>query len=174
MRKLSISLVVAVGMASFGFAQNSFPRFELSKSNDIGAIGSNYEYLNEVQNGLTPNQIKYLENVVSYWDVTKTEKFRDRGGEPFKVTFLSAKGRIVAFYNRQGKIVRALEQFKNFAMPKSVSLALARQFPNWKVEKNRYSILYTKHGRPKRNFKVQVRKDGQKKWLIIDSSGRIS
>jgi len=59
-------------MASFGFAQNSVPNFEISKFKDFGALASNYEYLNEVQNGFTPNQAKYLENVVSYWDVTKS------------------------------------------------------------------------------------------------------
>lgn len=172
MRKLSISLVV-IGIVSFGFSQNSYPNFELSKFNDIGAVSSNYEYLNEVQNGLTPNQVRYLENVVSYWDVTNSEKIKGLRGEPFNVTFKSGRDQIVAFYNSKGKVVRAKEQFKNFALPKPVRITLARQYPNWKVLKNRYSILYIKDNRPKKSFKVQISKDSQKKWLTIDSSGRI-
>ncbi|MGI9550747.1 MAG: hypothetical protein ACR2MT_06065 [Aurantibacter sp.] len=173
MRKLSI-ILVALGMASLGFAQNSIPNFDYLKYKDLGTLSSNYEYLNEVQNGLTPNQIKYLENVVSYWDVTKSEKFDGRRGERFNVTFKSNRGQIIAYFDRNGKVVRAKEQFRNFALPKQVGIALAKKYPNWTVIKNRYTVLYTKDGQSKKIFKVQISKDKQKKWLKIDPSGRIS
>ena len=174
MKKLSISLLGMVTATSFSLAQNSNSNFELSKFRDFGTISSHYEYLDDVQNGLTPNQVKYLENVVSYWDVTRSKKFDGRKGESFSVNFKTANGHIEAFYNGKGKIVSVTERFRNFAMPKPVSIAIAKQYPNWKVIKNRYSVWYTLGNRTKKRFKVQIGKNSQKKWLKIDSSGKIS
>jgi len=173
MKKLAISLIT-MGIASFGFAQNPHPSFDLSKFRDFVTIGSNYEYLTDVQNGLTPNQVKYLEDLVSYWDVTQIEGFDARKGKPFSATFKLERGHIVACYDRDGKIVSAMERFSNFAMPKSVSITILEEYPNWKIIKNRYSVWYNLGDRTKRIFKVQLRKGHQKKWIKVDSSGRLS
>lgn len=161
-------------MASFGFAQNSYPDFDLSKFRGFGAIGSNYEYLNNVQSGLTPNQVKYLENIVSYWDVARSEKFDGRKGEAFSVTFRLDHGHITASYDSEGKIVSAIERFSNFAIPKSVGKEVLRQYPNWKIVKNRYSVRYGRNDRTKRIFKLLICKGNLKKWLKVDSSGKIA
>ena len=173
MKKLVISFAI-MGMTSMVFAQNSYPRFELSKFRDLGRIATNYEYLDEVQNGLTPDQVKYLENLASYWDVTRTAEFDGRRGQPFSVTFKTERGQIIAAYNSKGKIVSAMERFSDFAMPKTVSKAILKEYPNWKVIKNRYSVWYDLDGRTKKIFKVRIRKGNQKKWLMIDPSGNIS
>lgn len=174
MKKLSISLLVMVTATSFCLAQNSHSNFELSKFRDLGSIGLDYDYLNEVQNGLTPNQVKYLENLVSYWDVTRSKKFDGRKHTWFSVTFKLEGGHIEAFYNSKGKIISATERFSNFALPKPVIIAIVKKYPNWNVIKNRYSVWYKQGSRTKKRFKVQIKKDGQKKWLKIDSSGKIS
>ena len=173
MKKLAISLLT-IGLACFGFAQNANPDFELSKFRNFGAIGSNYEYLNDVQNSLTPNQVKYLENLVSYWDVTKSEKFDGRIGEPFSATFKLEGGQIKAFYDGQGKIVSATERFSNFALPKQVAAAIVKQYPDCIIVKNRYFVRYSRSYRTKRIFKVQIKKGNKKKWLKVDSVGSIS
>jgi len=173
MKKLVISLAV-MGITSFGFAQNSYPHFELSKFRDLGAMDTNYEYLNDVQNELTPSQVKYLENLASYWDVTRSLEFDGRRGHPFSVTFKTEHGQIIANYNSKGKIVSAMERFSDFAIPKSVGRAILKEYPNWKIVKNRYSVWYDHDGRTKKLFKVRIRKGKQKKWLSIDSSGNTS
>lgn len=173
MKKLAISLIT-MGMVSLGFSQNSYPDFDLSKFRDFITIGSNYEYLNKVQNGLTPNQVKYLEDLVSYWDVTQAEKFDGRRGEPFSVTFRLQNGHIIASYDKKGEVISAVERFSNFAIPKSVGKEVLEQYPNWKIVKNRYSVWYGRNHRTKRVFNLLIRKGNQKKWLKVDSSGGIS
>jgi len=172
MKKIVISLIT-LGMVNFGFAQNANPDFNLSKFRKLSMIGSNYEYLNEVQDGLTPGQVKYLENAVSHWDVSTSNKFDGRKGELFNVTFKLKDGNIHALYDNNGKIVSAIERFSNFAMPKSVSNEILKQYPNWKIVKNRYSVLYDCSKLVKKKFKVLLRKGNQEKWLRIDSSGKI-
>ena len=173
MKKSAINLL-ALGMASIGLAQNSHPNFELSKYKSFKEMSINHEYLDEVQNGLTPNQAKYLENLVSYWDVTKSRQFKGRKGDGFDVTFKSGKNYIEASYDANGKIIMVNERFRNFALPLQVSIALAKRYPNWKVVKNKYLVLYTRNNRPNKSFKVQIQKGNQKKWVKIDPSLKMS
>lgn len=173
MKKTVISLM-AVGMANFGFAQNANPDFNISKFRELGAPGSNFKYVNEVQDDLTPGQVKYLEQVVANWDVSTSRKFDGRKGNPFNVTFKLQDGNIDAFYDNKGKVISAMERFQDFAMPKSVGNEILRQYPNWKIIKNRYSVWYCSGNQPKKNFKVLIQKGKHKRWLRIDSSGKIS
>jgi|GEM_PF-1153118 len=173
MKKIVISLIT-LGMVNFGFAQNANPDFNLSKFRKLSMIGSNYEYLNEVQDGLTPGQVKYLENAVSHWDVSTSNKFDGRKGELFNVTFKLKDGNIHALYDNNGKIVSAIERFSNFAIPKSVGREVLKQYPDWKIVKNRYSVWYGRKYRTKRIFKLLISKGNQKKWLKVDTTGSIS
>lgn len=172
MKKLSVSLAV-MGMASLGFAQNSYPKFE-SKFLDMGLLNSNYAYLSQVQNELTPNQAKYLENVVSYWDVTRSEEFAGLKKEPFEVTFRAGRGYIVASYDDMGKILTAEERFKNVTLPKQLQISIAKQYPNWSIVKNTYSLRYAKDKKPKKHLMVLMKKGNLKKRLKIDLSGQLS
>lgn len=173
MKKIVINLVI-MGMASFGFAQNSYADFDVSKFRDLGTIGSNNEYLNNVQSNLTPYQVRYLENIVSYWDVAKSEKFDGRKGEPFSVNFKLKDGHITASYDSNGKIISAMERFSNFTIPKSVGKEVLQEYPDWKIVKNRYSVWYGRNNSTKRVFKLLIRKGNQKKWLKVHTSGSIS
>ena len=173
MKKIVITLIT-IGVASFGFAQNSNTDFNISKFRELGIPSSNYKYLNEVQDHLTPHQVKYLEKVASSWDVSTSEKFDGRKAEPFQVTFKLEGGNIHTFYDSKGKVVSAIERFSNFVMPKSVGNEIQKQYPNWKIVKNRYSVLYYRGESTKKSFKVLIGKGNQKKWLRIDPSGKIS
>ena len=174
MKKLAISVVTMITASSFGLAQNSHSEFELSTFKDLGSITSNYDYLNEVQNVLTPSQVKYLENLASYWDVKKSDKFDGRSGEPFIVTFRSKDGQIVASYNNNGNIVSATERFSDVTLPKPVVIEILRQHPGWDIVKNKYSITYNRDIITKRIFKIQIQKGKQRKWLKVDQDGGLS
>lgn len=173
MKKLSISLAV-MGITSLGFAQNSYPKLNKALSEGLGTLTSNYGYLNDVQNGLTPKHVKYLENIASYWDVAKLEEFDRLKDQPLEVTFRSGLGSIVASYDSDGKIVTATERFKNVSLPKQLQIAIVKQYPHWSIVKIRYTLRYTEGKEPKKQFKVKIKKENQKKWVKVDSVGRIS
>lgn len=174
MKKISISIVAIILTSGFTFAQNAYPKFELSKFRDLDGLGSNFDYLNEVQNGLTPNQVRYLENLVSYWDVKKSVKFNGRKCQPFNATFKSGGDEIIVSYDSKGRIVSTMERFSNFAMPKAVGKEILRLHPNWKIVKNRYYVWYNRKHHTKRVFKVQIQKGDRKKWLRVDQTGGLS
>ncbi|WP_147415842.1 hypothetical protein [Ulvibacterium marinum] len=173
MKKIVISLIT-VGMVSFGFAQNSNADLDFYKYRELDISGSNHKYLYEVQDVVTPRRVKYLENGVTNWNVLASKEFVGRKDETFKVTFKLKDGNIYALYGSNGSIVSAIERFSNFAMPKSVGNDIIKQYPDWNIVKNRYSILYHHGDGTKRRFKVLIQKGDRKKWLKIDSSGKIA
>lgn len=172
MKKLSISLVV-LSMTSLSFGQNSSSKLDHALLDDFSTRDSNHEYLNEVQNNMTPNQVKYLEKVVSYWDLTQLEKFREQKDQPLQVTFKSPQGSIVTSYDMDGEILTSKERFRDFALPYTVSASIVKKYPNWSIGKSRYSLLYTKADEPKKRFRVQITKGDQKKWIEVDQSGSV-
>lgn len=173
MKNLLISLLGIIMASNFCLAQNSHSNFELEKFSDLEGQSFNHDYLDKVKHSFWPNQVKYLENLVSHWDVTQSKKFDGRKGQSFSVTFKSESGLIVANYDSKGKIVSAMEQFGNFALPKSVSISIVRQYPNWEIVKNKYSLRYNVGNSTKKSFKVQIRKGNHKKWIKIHPSGSI-
>ncbi len=168
--KKSISLV-ALGMSIFISAQNSQPGYE-AKFLNVGPLNTNYVYLHKVQNHLTPNHVRYLENVVSYWDVTGMEKFEKLRDQPFELTFKSSHGSITASYDNEGKILSAVERFRDIALPNNLSILIAKEYPKWAISKSRYSLKYTRTHDPIKRFRVQIRKGKMKQWLTIDSSDK--
>ncbi|MBU2903897.1 hypothetical protein KO529_03800 [Arenibacter algicola] len=172
MNKFSISLAL-MGLTSLGFAQDSYFNSHYSQLENLEVMGSNYEFIEDVQNDLTPTQVKYLENLVCYWDVTKLEEFKGNKEQPTEVTYRSWHGYIIASYDREGKILTAKEHFKDFTLPQKVSVSIAIKYPEWTRLKTRYSLVYNRNLGTKKLFKVQIEKDGQKKWLKIDASGRV-
>lgn len=173
MKNATICLVVLVLASSFGHAQNAHFNIELSKFKGYGPLGANYEYINDVQNDITPSGVKYLENIASYWDVTTSEKFEGYSVQPFEITFRSTKGSIVAQYDNKGSILSTQEKFNDVALPKEVGVSILKDYPGWDFVKTSYTLYYNRATGTKKNFKVQISRDGEKKWLTIYPSGAI-
>jgi hypothetical protein len=161
-------------MTSAGFAQFSSTKLDQSFLKGVDSLNTNFEYLEEVQNNATPRQVKQLEKVVTLFDLAKFPQFESSQGTFFNVTFKSHLGHITALYDKQGKVLSATEQFKNFALPYAVGVAITKEYPQWEITKSIYKVKYTKGQEPKKNFKVQISNDNEVKWLHIGSEGIIS
>jgi hypothetical protein len=140
----------------------------------VGPLNANYDYLAEVQNSITPNQVKYLEKVVADWEATKSPKFDGSLEQSFEVTFKSNLGYIATSYDNQGRILMAEERFKNISLPYGVGISIAKKYPDWSIGKTRYTLRYTRGSAPKKRFNVQISNGNLKKWLKIDASGKLS
>lgn len=173
MKKSSINLLLLV-MTSAGFAQFSSTKLDQSYLKGGESLNTNIEYLNEVQNNGTPRQVKQLEEVVTLLDLTKFPQFEEGKGTHFNVTFKSYLGQITASYDENGKVLSATEQFKNFALPYDVAVAILKEYPQWEITKSIYKLKYTNGQEPKKDFRVQISNGSQDKWIDISSKGNIS
>lgn len=173
MKKSSINLLLIV-MTSVGFAQFSTTKLDQSYLREEASLNTNIEYLNEVQNRETPRQVRQLEEVVTLLDLSRFPQYEEGGESNINVTFKSYLGRITALYDANGKIISVTEQFKNFALPYELAVAILKEYPQWEITKSFYKMKYITGQGPKKDFRVQISNGKEARWLDISSEGDIS
>ncbi len=157
MKKLIIGLLVFGLTTQFMFSQIT----ELSEV----VVSVNYKYLNAIDNQETAVPVKMLQEKVALYDVKKSELYRDEY-DTYTVSFFIPDGKIVAAYDKDGKIMRTIERFKNIKLPYNVTRAIVKRFPNWKMVKDVYKVNYIdKSGITKNQYKVKL-ENGDKKMTV--------
>ena len=172
MKKLSMSLIL-LGMTGLGYGQYSSSEFNNPIFGGFDLPVTNVEYLNGVQDHVTPKYAKFLEYIAPDWDVSKSSKFDGRKDQLFNVTFKSDRGYIVASYDNKGKVVLTRERFRNMALPKQLLVAIGKKYPGWVVDKTSYSLVYNRGIETAKTYKVKLRNGRQVKRLKVDATGNI-
>lgn len=101
-----------------------------------------YKYIYEVVDDDIDQSVKDLQLKLGKFDVTKDEYYNDEY-DGYHVSFHIPKGYAVATYDKDGKLLRTIERYKNVKLPLAVSQALAKRFPNWTVDKDIYKVSYS-------------------------------
>lgn len=120
----------------------------------------NYKYLNSTDNSEAPVPVKLLQDMVAKFDLKSSEFYED-GTDLYKVYFFIPEGKIVAAYDRDGKILYTVEKFKDIALPHDLATSLAERFPGWQIEKDIYRINYSAKKGAKHRYKIML-KNGDK------------
>jgi hypothetical protein len=155
MKKFVVGLLV-MGLTSPVFAQvTELPEIEIT--------AVNYKYLDAVDTEDTDRNVKMLEETVAMYDLKNSELYSDEYDE-YEVTFYIPDGRIVAAYNKDGKIIRTIEKFKNVKLPKAVRESVFKRFPEWTLAKDVYRVTYHKD-KAKKVYKV-VLENGDKTMRV--------
>ena len=131
---------------------------------------TNYKYLNAVDNTEAAVPVQLLEKMVAQFDIKSSEFYED-GSDFYRVYFYIPEGKIVAAYDRDGKILYTIERFKNVALPNSVTDAIGEKFPGWKISKDIYRVSYTQDEGALRRYKVVLDNGVEKVRVKIDESG---
>lgn len=167
--KTLITGLLFIGLTSLGFSQNGIEQVDLSA---VNVTPLNLSYLNKVQDRDTPERVKELENIASRYDVTESKVF-NRKFEAYEVIFKETDGSIIATYDSDGKIISSLERFNDVLLPYKVRTTVFDKYPDWILHKDSYLVSYYLDKDVKKVYKVQLRKDGKRKNLKIDTSGNI-
>lgn len=180
MKALLIGLIF-LGLASLTHAQTNGKIGAVAledvviSTNNIEVNPLNLSYINKVVDANTPTRVRDLEGHAARFDITEAPEF-DSGFEAYEVVFKEkngGKGRIVATFDSDGKILRSYENFTDLALPAEVRNAVFEKFPGWKLHKDSYLVSYYHDKDVKKVYKVQVRKDSERKNLKIDINGNM-
>jgi hypothetical protein len=160
MKKLMLGLLVFGLATQFMFSQTvELPEVRL----DV-----NYKYLDAITSEQTPEQVKILENEVAFFNLKESNVFSD-GYETFEVSFQIPEGKIVAAYNKDGKILRTIERFKNVELPRTVIESIGQNYPNWRIVEDAYKVdYYDKSGIAKKEYKIKLENGDKKKTVKFD------
>ena len=126
MKKLLIGLLALGLTTQFMFAQE----IELAEVR----LDVNYKYLDAIESQDVAVPVKILEKKVAFYDVKNSEVYSEEF-DKFNVTFSIPEGQIVAAYDKDGKILRTIERFKNITLPVSVRNAVFDRFPDFTLSR---------------------------------------
>ena len=165
MKKLLLGLL-AIGLSAQFYAQvindGMLPEVEVR--------ATNYKYLNSIDNTEAAVSVKLLEDMVAKFDVRSSEFYED-GNDFYKVYFYIPDGRIVAAYDKNGKILYTVEKFNNVALPNNVASSVAERFPGWKIAKDVYKVNYDAGSGTNKQYKI-VLENGKKRIRVkVDDDG---
>ena len=165
MKKLMIGLL-ALGLTTQFYAQvindGMLPEVEVR--------ATNYKYLNSVDNSEATVPVQLLEDMVAKFDIKSSEFYED-GSSIYRVYFYIPDGKIVAAYDRDGKILYTIEKFKNVALPEDVASSVADRFPGWKIAKDVYKVNYDTKSGTQKQYKIVLENGNKTIRVKVDDSG---
>ena len=156
-----------LGLASLTFAQDR------PKDDDrtvvlegVEMTAPNYNYLAEVREpGISPI-IGKLELKVANFDLKESSMY-NKIDKAYEVFFENKKGKIVAVYDENGKIISAFERFGDVMVPNAVRETVFQAYPDWKMNGNKYVVTYYHDKGAKKTYHFQLEKNNKRKNLKL-------
>ena len=166
MKKLITGLLIFGLATQFMYSQVVKP-IELSEVN----VSVNYKYLDAIDNKEVAVPVRMLEEKVAFFNLKESDLYSDEY-DTYQVSFYIPEGRIVAAYDSDGKILRTIERFKNVKLPKTVSKAITKRFPNWAIVEDAYKVnYYGLSGIAQKQYKVKLKNKDKKMVVKVDEDG---
>ena len=162
MKKLIFGLLCFIGLTTQLLAQ-------ITQLPEIEITAVNYKYLNAVDSDNLDMNVKMLEEKVAMYDIKSSELYRD-DFDTYEVSFYIPDGKIVAAYDKNGKIIETIEKFKNVKLPENIRNAVFKRFPNWTLYKDAYLVTYNNDNN-KKVYKVMIENGDKRMRLKINADG---
>ena len=169
MKKVLLSLL-ALSITSFGFAQEPKDQVKEIVLEGVTLKPPNFEYLAAVQGPNTPATVKVLERKAAYYDLEESPIYDD-SYDAYEVFFSDSDGRIIATYDKNGKILKSYEKFKDIPIPAPVRNTVYQAYPDWKINKYTYVVSYYKDKSIKKTYHFQIENGNKKKNLKMTWKG---
>lgn len=159
MKKTILSLII-LGLVFQGYSQE----IKTEELSEVVIAATNYKYLSATGLENAAVSIALLEQKVASYDLKDTEFYNDEY-DSYVVSFYIPEGKILAAYNKEGTIIRTVERFTNITLPKEVYTSVAKQYPNWIIEKDVYLVNYHDQGGIHKKYKILL-KNGDKRIRV--------
>ena len=153
MKTLIFGLLV-LGFTSLGLSQDKNDGVSVVQLDELTVSIMNTNYLRTVQDESTPGTIKQIQLAAANFDIKSNPRYDKNAEKPLEVVFESNKGEIVAFYDKNGKIVSSRENFKNIPLPLTLRERFIVDNSGWEMNSNQYLCSYANNKRVKRILKV--------------------
>jgi hypothetical protein len=138
---------------------------------EVKILASTYKYLNATDNKEMSQPVRMLEYKAAAYDVKKSE-FYDDDYDGYYISFYIPNGKILAAYDKDGKLLRTAEKFKNTKLPSAVSSAVGKRFPNWRIAQDIYEVHYYDHKeKADKVFKLLLENGDKRMKVKLDEKG---
>lgn len=142
----------------------------VEKLSEVVIVATNYKYLNEVDNKESAINVRMLQHKLASFDL-KNSDFYDDDYDEYIVSFYIPEGKILAAYDKNGKILRTVERYKNIKTIPTVIKSIAATYPGWTISKNIYKVTYHDDNGSKKMYKFKLEKNGNTIRVKTDEYG---
>ena len=165
MKNLIIALFI-IGLTTQVFAQD--PKTE--KLSEVIVVAVNYKYLSQIGSQESAVPVNLLQRKAATYNIREAD-FYDDEYDFYTVSFFIPEGKIVAAYDKDGKIIRTIEKYENIALPLEVATSVANRFPKWKISKDVYLVKYNDNNGANRTYKLILKNGDERLKIKIDADG---
>lgn len=137
---------------------------------EVKVVASTYKYLDAVTNKELAQPVQLLQKRAATYDI-KTSEFYEDEYDTYYVSFYLPEGQILATYDKDGKLLRTAERFKNTRLPQEVAKAIVTKYPDWTIAKDIYMVNYQDEGKVSKVFKVVLEKGDSRRRVKLNEKG---
>lgn len=166
MKKLKITLALVVLTA--GFSLRSSAQINLP---EVKIIASRFKYLNAADNREMAQPVRMLEWQTAIYNVKQSEFYQDEY-DGYYISFYIPDGEILAVYDKDGKLLRTAEKFKNTKLPSVIRDAVVQRFPNWRIAQDTYQVhYYDQKEQADKTFKLLLENGDKRLKVKVNEKG---
>ncbi|HXD77893.1 MAG TPA: hypothetical protein VN616_08790 [Puia sp.] len=162
-----LAVAAALGYALPAVCQQPLP--------EVIVTAANYKYLKNVGGKEVAIPAQRLERAAAAYDI-KSSEFYEEDYETYFISFSLPEGEILAAYDKNGKLLRTAEKYKDLVLPATVSKAIVTRFPNWGISKDVYLVKYFDNngGSAVKKYKVVLQNGTKRLRVQVDEQGQFS
>lgn len=163
---------IVLGLLALGLTtQVSAQIIKTEELSEVTVVATNYKYLNNVNSEEVASiPVKMLERKVASYDIKNSDFYQD-DYDLYNITFFIPEGKILAAYDKDGKLIRTVERFKDINVPLAVKNAVLDRFPEWKISKDIYRVNYNDKKGSKKTYKLTLVNGDQTLKVKTDEDG---
>lgn len=160
--------VCTLGYTSAAFSQEILP--------EVSVIATNYKYLKNVNGKEVAVPVQRLQRMAASYDI-KNSDYYEEDYDTYFISFYLPEGEILAAYDKDGKLIRTAEKYKNVRLPSTVATAVVTKFPNWSISKDVYLVSYyddNNGGKAVKKYKLVLENGNKRIRVQVSEDGEIS
>lgn len=136
----------------------------------IRVATANYKYLKSVTDTSEAQPVRMLQKMAATYDVKKADFYED-DYEHYFISFYIPDGQILAVYDKDGKMLRTVEKYKNIALPPAVSKSVVERFPQWSIAEDIYRVNYSQEEGGRKVYKLILMNGDQRIKVKTNEKG---
>lgn len=163
---------VIFGLFLMGLTTQAYSQIiKTEQLSEVTVVATNYKYLNNANSEEVASiPVQMLERKVASFDVKSSDFYQD-DYDLYNITFFIPEGKILAAYDKDGKIIRTVERFKDINIPAGVRKAVMERFPEWTITKDIYRVNYHEDRGAKKTYKLTLENGDKTLKVKTDEEG---
>lgn len=160
MKKFSTLLLLFMlfaGSSTGTYAQDTLP--------GVTVISMNYKYIKSAYDTNAAQPVRMLQRRAAGYDLRSSDFYEDEYDD-FFISFYIPEGKLLANYDKDGKLLRTAERYKNVALPPAVRQSVTTRFPGWAISKDVYLVNFYTEAKSVRKVYKLLLENGNKRMRV--------